>query len=258
MNVNRSASIMPKLPLARFPFASFVALCAATALLATAARAAEEVPDDVKQRVLALARTVSEEDFAFTRTVRTEQISADEKGEAHVMIERFDPRKPADQRWTLVTINGRAPNADELKSYNKETPQRRVANYGRIATIFGAPAVATPQGRGRISYHIAAPAKESLVTAGSDLSSSAVADLIVDTTGAVPMVEETRFTLTKPTRLKLVAKIETLQAITNYRMMPNGKPAPVEQISDTTGSLLGKSGRLKTTIIYSDHQPARG
>jgi hypothetical protein len=40
-------------------------------------------------------------------------------------------------------------------------------------------------------------------------------------------------------------------------MLPDGKPVPVEQVSDMTGSMLGKSGRIRTVLTYSDHQRAR-
>jgi hypothetical protein len=56
-------------------------------------------------------------------------------------------------------------------------------------------------------------------------------------------------------RVKLVAKIERMEATTRYRLMPNGKPVPVEQVTDLTGAMMGKSGRIKTISTFSDHRP---
>jgi hypothetical protein len=39
--------------------------------------------------------------------------------------------------------------------------------------------------------------------------------------------------------------------------MPNGKPVPVEQVSETTGSMLGKQGSININVTYSDHRAVR-
>ena len=88
----------------------------------------------------------------------------------------------------------------------------------------------------------------------ADISENATGEVVVDTTGAIPFVEEVRFTSTKPTRVKLIAKIERFETMTRYRLMPDGKPVPIEAVSDMTGSMLGQQGRLHTQISYSDHR----
>jgi hypothetical protein len=91
-------------------------------LVVSSAIAADDGADALKQRIVAHARTVGPEDFAFTRTARVEQIEG-EKKETRTTVEKYDPRKPADQRWTLVTIDNRAPTAEELKAHRKEAPK---------------------------------------------------------------------------------------------------------------------------------------
>ena len=212
----------------------------------------DENTDALKQRVLALARTVGPDDYAFTRKARVEQIEAGKKEET-VTIEQFDPAKPAQQRWTLVSVDGRAPTSQELERHAKEAPKRNVAHYGRVATYFGAPATAAEVANGRSFRFVVLP-KESLIVNGTDLSAHAVAEAIVATSGAIPFVEQVRFTLTRPARIKVVAKVEQFEATTRYRQMPNGKPVPVEQMSDVSGSMLGKTGRLKTVLTYTEHR----
>ena len=226
-----------------FLFAAFCSAVCASSLLA-----AEEASDALKQRIVALARSVGPDDYAFTRTARAEQSEGTEK-KTRTTEERFDPRKPAAQRWTLVSIDGRPPTEAELTSHRKESPKRRVANYGRVADYFGAPATTTAGANGRTVFRFTALPKESLVLNDFDLSTSAIAEANVDANAAVPFVEQVRFTLTKPTRVKLVAKVEKMEATTRYRMLPDGKPVPVEQVSDMTGSMLGKRGRIRTVVI---------
>lgn len=96
------------------------------------------------------------------------------------------------------------------------------------------------------------------MASGSDFSANAIAEASVSTTGPAPFVEQVRFTLVKPARLKLIAKVEGFEAITRYRVMPDGKPVPSEQVSDATGSVLGKQGRIRTTITFSDQRATRG
>ena len=89
-----------------------------------------------------------------------------------------------------------------------------------------------------------------------DLSASVSGEAMVETSGALPFLEEVHFTSTRPTRVKLVAKIECFEITTRYRLMPDGKPVPVELSSEMSGSMLGHAGRIRTRVTYSDHRAA--
>ena len=233
-----------------------VVICAVVIALVAAdvLAAADASPELLKQRVLEHARTVSVDDYTFTRTARTEQIEGDKKTE-RVVVERFDPADP--QRWTLVSIDGRPPNAEELKKQAKDGPKRRTAHYGRVASYFSAPAPATTDARGRTVFHFATLPSETVIVTGVDISANSTCEATIDTSGPAPFVEQARFTLTKPVRVKLVAKLDKFEATSRYRMMPNGKPVPTEHISIAEGSLLGKQGRVRSVLTYTDHRPVR-
>ena len=86
---------------------------------------AQHNQDELKQRVLAQAQSVSPDDYAFTRTVRSEQTS-NGKTEQKVTVEKFDPTKPADARWTLVSVDGAAPSSRRVERVSHrlcETPR---------------------------------------------------------------------------------------------------------------------------------------
>lgn len=209
--------------------------------------------DALKERIIAHARTVTPEDYSYTRTVRTES-NEGEKKEERVVIERFDPSKALDQRWTLVSIDGKPPTADQLTIHRKELPKRRLAYYGRVAGYFGKPATSTTDAKGRTIFRFASLPKETVMVNDSDLSANATGEVVVDTSGATPFAEEVRFSSTKPIRVKLIAKIERLETMTRYRLMPDGKPVPIESTSDTVGSMLGKEGRIHIKVAYTDHR----
>jgi len=224
--------------------------------LTACATAADANTDALKQKVIAHARTVTEEDYSFTRTIRVEQIEGD-KTEQRVVIDRWDPGKPPNQRWSLVSIDGHAPKAEEQKAYTNDNAKRRVPNYGRIGVYLASSSTTSVDAKGRTVYHFAALPKDTVVVAGSDVSSNASAEATVNASGDVPFVEETRFTLTKPFRIKLVAKVERFEAKTRYRFTADGKVVPAEQSAETSGSMLGKQGRIRTTITYSDQHLVR-
>ena len=45
------------------------------------------------------------------------------------MVERFDPTKPVEARWTLISVDDAAPSADDLKEFRKESAKRPVPGY---------------------------------------------------------------------------------------------------------------------------------
>lgn len=229
-----------------------IATLGLTFIAAQETRGGEAATAELQRRIADHAKTVSVDDYTFTRTARTEQIEGDKKTE-RVVVERFDPAHP--QRWTLVSVDGRPPNAEELKKLAKDGPKRRTAHYGRVAAYFGAPASATTDARGRTVFHFATLPLETVIVTGVDISANSKCEATIDSSGAVPFVEQVRFTLTKPVRVKVVAKLEKFEATSRYRMMPSGKPVPVEHVSNASGSLLGKQGSVRSTLTYTDHRP---
>ena len=210
----------------------------------------------MQERVLAVARTVTAEDYAFTRFVRTERMESGRVTQ-RTELERYDPAKPLEQRWTLVAVDGRAPTAEELTKHARDAARRRVAHYGRIVNYFGAPATTSINAKGRTVFRFTSLPPESVVLSGNDVSANVICEAAVNTGGAVPFIDEVRFTLTKPMRVKVVARIERGEVISRFRLMPDGKPVPVEHSSDVYGSLMGRQGRIKSVLTYTEHRAAR-
>ena len=235
----------------RFVFPALVAFLPLASSLAAEPTGAEAL----KERIIAHARTVTAEDYAYTRTVRVEAIEGDKKEES-VIVDRWDPAKPLEQRWTMISIDGKPPTPDQLKEFRKAVQKRRLAYYGRVAGYFAKPSTSTVDARGRTIFRFASLPKESVMVSDSDISENATGEVVFDKTGATPFIEEVRFTSTKPTRVKLIAKIERFEAMTRYRLMPDGKPVPIESVSDMTGSMLGQQGHIHTRIAYTDHRAA--
>lgn len=213
---------------------------------------AQHNQDELKQRVLVLAQSVSPDDYAFTRTIHSEQISGGNV-EKHVNVEKYDPAKPGEGRWAIVSVDGASPSADELKTFRTEAAKRRVPGYARLAGYFGTPATASTDARGRTVFHFTALPKETVKVMDTDLSQSATADATVSEANGVPFAEQVHITIGL-TRLKLLFKMERFESIARYRVGPEGKPLLMEQTSDMSGSGMGKEGRAHTVSTYSDYR----
>src|SRR5438045_9538033 len=230
------------------PLTIIAVLClgAATAALA------QNNKDELKQRVLAQAQSISPDDYAFTRTIRSEQLSGGNT-EKKVTIEKFDPTKPADARWTLGSVDGNPPSADALKTFQTDSAKRRVPGYYRFAGYFGTPATASTDSHGRTVFHFSALPKDTVKVMDSDVSQNASADASVSEANGTPFVEQVRITI-KPVRLKLLFKMERYESTARYRIGPEGKPILTEQTSDMSGSGMGRQGGGHTLVTYSDYR----
>lgn len=229
-----------------------VIITAILCFLSAVGALAQQNRDELKQRVLTQAQSLSPDDYAFTRTVRSEATS-DGKTEKKVIVENFDPRAPADARWTLVSIDGAPPSAEELKRHRKEAAKRKVVpGYHRIANYFGAPSTAKESG-GKTVFQFASLPKGAVSVLETDVSGNATAEAVVAEPNGTAFVEQVRFTL-KPMRLKLLMKVDRFETTARYRLGAGGKPFLMESTSEMSGSGMGKSGTMSNTTTYSDYR----
>jgi hypothetical protein len=235
MNINHQLTLI----------AALVIAVASTALT-------QQKPDELKQRVLAQAQSISPDDYAFTRTIRSDGTS-NGKAEKKVRIEKFDPTRPAEARWTLVSVDGAPPSADELDRFRKDAPKRRMPGYYRLVGYFGSAATASTDSRGRTVFHFAALPKDTVKVMDSDVSQNATAEASVSEANGVPFVEQLHVSV-RPTRLKLIAKLNSYEYTARYRIGPEGKPLLIEQSSDMSGSGMGQTGGAHTVVTYSDYR----
>ena len=214
---------------------------------------AQQNDDELKQRVLSQAQSVSADDYAFTRTIQSEATFLGKTAKV-VSIEKFDPTKPAHARWTLVSVDGAPPSAAELRKYRKEAAKRRVVpGYHRIANYFGAPATVSSDAVGKRVLRFATLPKGSVSIKETDLSHLATAEASVTEEDGEPFVEQVRFTL-KTRRAMLIDRYETTF---RYRIGPGGKPFLAATTSDLFGSGLGLGAAMHSAITYSDYQAVR-
>lgn len=213
-------------------------------------------PDHVElqQRVLTQSQSVSPDDYAFTRTVRSEATWNGKSAGNKLIVETFDPSKPTNARWALVSVNGAPPSRAELRHYLKEAGKRRaVPGYHRLASYFGAVATTSIAAGGKTLFHFAALPKDSVSILEKDFSQHARAEVSVSQANGESFAEQVRITI-EPMRKTPLARVNAFETVTRYRLEPGGLPFLIESTSELTGSLMGMKGEMHTTVSYSDYR----
>ena len=213
---------------------------------------AQGKPDDLKQRILAQAQSLGPDDYAFTRTTRSEQTS-NGKTETHTQVDKYDPSKSGDARWTLVSVDGAAPSADVLSKYKKENANRHVPGYYRLGKYLGTTATTSTDSKGRTVFHFGSLPKDTALVMNSDVSSNTSSDVTVTEANGAAFAEQVHITV-KPMRIKLIMKLDRYESTARYRLGPEGKPLLVEQTAEMSGSGMGQEGKVHSVITYSNYR----
>ena len=230
---------------------SLVRTVALSTLLASTL-AAEARADELQDRVLAAARATRPDAYAFRRTRVMEATGQGRK----ILVEQYDPRRPMPERWSLISIDGRPPTAKQLAGARKRK-RESTPSYADIAKWIGGPATRVPAPPGYTAYRFARLPRGAIKLGPRDASADIAAEALVNVRGATPFVERVRLTSTKGFRMMLVASVKSMTVTGRYRPGPDGRPVPADTASDMTGSLMGKSGQLRTMTTYSDFQAVR-
>ncbi len=207
--------------------------------------------DTLQQQVLAAARTVGPNDFAFTETTRAERAGKP----ANTSVARYDPRLPA--KWTLLSVDGKPPTARQSASSIKFRAKAKVATYGRIAEWFGAPATRVATTPTHATYRFAAMPKGVMMMGPYDASANTAVEAVVNTAGRVPYLERARFTSREPFRMMMVVKVESFVFTATYHVLPDGRPVNDSVATEFAGSFMGSAQTLRTRTSYSDYTSAR-
>lgn len=170
------------------------------------------------------------------------------------VVEQFDPRRPANRQWLLVSVDGRAPTADERAEFDK-SPRGKVPSYTNLSRWIGSDATKSDASPGYVSLRFKSLPAGTLMIASHDASADAQAQALVNTKGKIPFVERVQMTSDKGFTFMLMVSVQHVAVGGKYALDQRGRPVPAETTVDIQGTLLGKSTRLKTVATFSDFQP---
>jgi hypothetical protein len=217
-----------------------IAFAASVAALSLPAAAA---PDPLLAQIIAGARATPPVPFE-----RTSRIASQEKtgaSETHVRVDRWDGRS-----FTLVSMDGKSPEPKAAADFRKAASARPVPGYHRIADLLQAGSVRHSDAQGRPLFKVTSLPKGS-IQMGKDLSSNLVGEFTVDTSGSQPYVSRARFVLPKPVSFFLVAKLDSMEIINDYKLGSDGRPYLARVVQVMSGAQFGKQGSTRTETSYT-------
>lgn len=160
---------------------------------------------------------------AFERQVRTEGQTM-RGAQPSVRVDRFDPGAPADRQWTLVSVDGRKPDAAEIEAHRREVTAQPVPGFHRVATLLAGTPTRTEREGTRVRYRWAHLAPGALGMHGPDFSAQLSGEALVDTAGDRPRLMQVRVRADKPFTIMMMAKMHQFDAVSDYRPGAGGVP----------------------------------
>lgn len=214
--------------------------------------AIESRADELQSKILQGIRSSNPEAYSFQRSMVLERTGSARK----VLVERYDPRGQAGQRWSLVSVDGHAPSAKDIEQSQKSR-KGTTPSYRELAEWFGAPAVRTETALGYVTYRFSRLPAGVIKIGSHDASADTQAEALVNVKGKVPFVERVRFTSTKGFRLMMVASVQSIDISARYASLSSGAIVPAASASVINGSMLGKSGQITTAVTFASFEAVR-
>lgn len=216
-----------------------------SALLALAALAtAAQAHPDIDRIVAELARAAPQ---PFERTNRVTPAGKP----TVVLVDRFDPRAPRGKRWTLLSVDGAAPTADD-RSRNADQPDdARVPGFHRLHEMLGKSAPTCKVANGQTICHWPSLPAGSIGLSGPDFSRKLSADVVLEDEGGRNVLKRMRVYAAQPFSIMAVAKLHSLNVVSDYTSGKSGQPFLAGQTVDVDVSApFGKGAKSHTETRF--------
>lgn len=184
----------------------------------------------------------------FERTARAE-LRADPGKEPEVVVDRFVPKSASTGEWTLLSIDGRKPNADEQKRHSQQN--QIIPGFHRLHKVLGAPPTRRTPAGDRTVYQWASLPAGAVTTPGGDISANLSAEATVETVGGKPLISRIRIYAAKPFKIRGIATMNSFEVTSLYRTGPQGLPFLAAQTSASDVSApFGMGGKRRTQLSF--------
>jgi hypothetical protein len=219
------------------------------ALLLPGAAHADAVLDGLR------AEAARAEKAGFERTTRTVK-QTDDGPVTTIQVDRFNPRAPASQQWTLVSVDGRAPTRKEIADHRKLVNSLPVPGFYRLSAILAGEPSRTTDSRGRTIYRWDTLPPRSMPTPGPDVSSRMAAEAVVERVRGKPVLTSVRLFAPRPFPVMAVAKVNSFDLMNHYEEGSSGTPMLVSQTSNTDiAAPFGQGGRQQSQVRFRPLTP---
>lgn len=165
---------------------------------------------------------------AFERTTRRVLPEGDAP---RTLADRFVPTSARTGTWTLVSVDGRRPTAEESRAHLKSDLVSVVPGFHRLHIVLGAPPTSQSQVGGSTLFRWASLPKGAVETPGGDISDRLSAEATVEEVGGRPLIAQVRIFAAKPFTVKGIARMNAFEVTSRYRLDPKRGPLLVSQTS---------------------------
>lgn len=220
-----------------------LALLSVSAIAAPAAANADPV---LKQL---LAESAKAPVTGFERSLRAEVRPDSDKGPAQY-VERFTPTGPASGRWTLISLDGKAPTAKQVEQHRKTSAEAVIPGFHRLHLVLSPTPTKRTEAGGRTVYLWPSLPEGAVTTPGGDISRNLSAEATVEDAGGKPIISKVRIFAAKPFKIRGIATMNSFEVTSQYRL--NGAlPVLVSQTSQSdVKAPFGFGGVRKSVITY--------
>jgi hypothetical protein len=220
-----------------------LALLSVSAIVTPAAANADPV---LKQL---LAESAKAPVTGFERSLRAEVRPESDKGPAQY-VERFTPTGHASGRWTLVSLDGKAPTAKQIEQHRKTSAEAVIPGFHRLHLVLSpAPTKRTEVGSKTVYLWPSLP-EGAVTTPGGDISRNLSAEATVEDAGGKPIISKVRIFAAKPFKIRGIATMNSFEVTSQYRL--NGAlPVLVSQTSASdVKAPFGFGGVRRSVMTY--------
>ena len=215
------------------------------ALLVAAAPADELRLEPLRDAIITDARATNPAAIAFDRTT-TAVRRGPGMNEKTVTLERWDG-----QRWSLVSVNARAPSATQLKQFRKATAANPVPGYYRLAALMAAASDILVDDEGHKILKIPVLPPGTVRTDSADISAHLSGEAVIAAGDGRPYVARLKVKARENFKLNLLIRVTNFEQISDYRLGPDGRPRLASQSADSRGSMFGFTGGQTDEVVYA-------
>jgi hypothetical protein len=167
-------------------------------------------------------------------------------------IAHFNGAAAKGARWSLVSVDGKAPKLSANKEFTKAFNAGDFApTYAQVADLLVGTAVKIAPNCYRLT---GLPAK-TVMAAGYDLSPFLQADVIVDSSGAQPYVSQVKITAPKAFKPMSLSKVQRLDRTLTFTRGPNGLPILATSVVSADFKVMLKTISLRTKTEFLAQKP---
>jgi hypothetical protein len=215
-------------------------------LLAIAAPACA-VADPVLKQLLAESAKASV--VGFERTVKAEQRPEGDTGPT-LLVEKFTPTGPASGRWSLVSLDGKAPTAKQVEQHRKTSAEAIIPGFHRLHLVLSPAPVKRTDVGGKTVYLWPSLPEGAVTTPGGDISRNLSAEATVDDSGGKPIISKVRIFAAKPFKIRGIATMNSFEGTSHYRLQGSLPVLVLQTTQSDVKAPFGLGGARRSTITY--------